>query len=116
MEMRYVGTYDVNRRIHLRPYHEVAAMASALTAERPDMRVLVRNAAGDVGREPVECWDVQAMAESHIGQVQGLEVEVIAKGPYELKTLQECAGKVGEIFSCEDGTARDHFVLAALRR
>ncbi|MEI7719062.1 MAG: hypothetical protein WCI72_04290 [archaeon] len=99
--MIYTQIYNVNRRMHLRPYQEVVGKVIKLEKRFEGLEVKLRNEKNNVttrGDNLLEC-----MAELDLEK--GAKVTVIIAGEFSENFLRRNAESIGNLFLKNDDTA-----------
>ena len=97
--MKYIHTYDINRKIHVRPFREIVEIVAELYKEYESLDILLKEP--KTGNE-INCESIIRLITRGLPFYKGGKVEIIIKGEYSLKILKECADRIGNIFSFKD--------------
>jgi phosphotransferase system HPr-like phosphotransfer protein len=98
--MEYSQIYDINRRMHARPYTDVVHAIIDLHEKYDRLEIRLEEpetGKGFKGESIITLLTIGSRS-FHLGG----KVKVIANGEYPFEILKECADEVGNIFSFKD--------------
>lgn len=98
--MEYSKTYEITRLMHARPCAEVTGMANRLHNKYKGLEIYLQNPKSE---EIFECRSILGLmicvSENFL---IGSKVNIITKGEYEKKVLEECNRALGNLFLSKD--------------
>jgi len=97
--MEYSKIYDVTRLMHARPCTQIITKISNLSKEYAGIEMYLQNP--DL-KDQFECKSLMGLI-INVSEnfLVGSKVKVIAKGNYEIKTLEKCVEEIGKLFLVE---------------
>ena len=97
--MEYIQTYDINRKMHARPFADVVRTVGDLEFEHDGLTIKLE--ASKTG-ESFDCESIINLLMVGSPFNIGEKVKIITMGEYPIETLKKYADRVGGIFSFKD--------------
>ena len=102
--MEYIGVYEITRKMHSRPCSEVISTIGALKRNPGEVEI---NLDHPQTGEKLDYKSLINLLSSGCLFHKGERIRVVVRGEYSQKTLQECANRVGEVFSLDSKLPRN---------
>ena len=95
--MRYSESFNVTRRIHLRPYQEIAETAANLDRLYPGIQVKLRNQDDTSYINAIGSMALFDIVSHMIGALPGSGIEVLVEGNFPEEILKKGVQSIGSI-------------------